>query len=397
MRSVDRTFAYRAIGRDGAVESGALRAVDPDAARRMLAAKGLLTLTVGQAGGGDTPASWMGWDPLAQGLRVLANLLRAGLPLHRALDVLGHTAPVPWTRILPAVQDAVRQGRSLGRALADVCPALPAAIPAMLDAGWDGLGAHRAVDRAAEAAEAAAAAGAALRRALAYPLVLLTAGTASIGFLLIVILPRFAAILADLGHQPPPLTRLALQVGALLSAGWRPLLVTTVVGLGVGAAVTATGRGRLRWHALVRRVPMLGPIRITLGSARATGILGALLESGVRVPAALGHGAAASSDQVVSTGLLSAREAVAGGASPSRALSQSMALTPVALRLLRAGEESGQLGVMCSEASRVDQEDAERLIRRATGLVEPVFILGFGGLVALVATALLQALYGVRP
>lgn len=392
-----RSFAYRAIRRDGAVESGALRAADPDAVRRMLAAQGLLTLTVGPAEGGGTPAGWMGWGALAQGLRVLANLLRAGLPLDRALDILGHTAPVPWTGILPAVQDSVRQGRSLGRALTDACPVLPAAIPAMLDAGWDGLGAHRAVDRAAGAAETAAATRAAIRRALAYPLVLLTTGTASIGFLLVVILPRFAAILADLGHQPPPLTRLALQAGALLSAGWRPLLVAVVIGLAVAAAGTATERGRFRWHAMVRRLPVIGPIRVTLGSARATGIVGALLESGVRVPAAFGHGAAASSDQVVSTGLLSAREAVAGGASPSGALSQSMALTPVALRLLRAGEESGQLGVMCSEASRVDQEDAERLIRRATGLVEPVFILAFGGLVALVATALLQALYGVRP
>jgi general secretion pathway protein F len=144
-------------------------------------------------------------------------------------------------------------------------------------------------------------------------------------------------------------------------------------------------------------MPLLGSARRALGSARAAGAIGALLESGVPIARAMSHGAPASGDAALTAKLLRARDAIVAGRAPSHALGAESALTPTALRLVRAGEDTGRLGPMLSEAGRLEQHNAERLIRNAVHLVEPAFILGFGGLVALVAAALLQALYGVRP
>jgi type II secretory pathway component PulF len=94
---------------------------------------------------------------------------------------------------------------------------------------------------------------------------------------------------------------------------------------------------------------------------------------------------------------MAAREAVVAGAPLSRALADHDAVTPTVVRLARAGEESGTLGPMLARAAAMEAERAERLVRNAVRLLEPALILLFGGIVAFVAAALLQAVYSVRP
>lgn len=395
--SASATFRYRALRRDGALAEGTLEATDMAIAIQSLAARGLLAVEVRPHRRPWPPSRPPGWADLASGLRLLANLLRSGLPLDRALDIFQGCAPPGWAPIIPGAIARIRQGAGLGQALQGDDSGIPPIITSILDAGSAGVGGAEAVERAASMAEATAATHAAVRQALAYPAVLLVTGSASLGFLTFVILPRFAAILADLGQAPPPLTRLVLAGGLAAERFWLP---TAALGLGGALAWKLWVRdaaGRLAWDALLRRLPGLGGPRIALASARAAAAMGALLESGVTLPKALAHGADGCGDQAAAAAILEAREAIVGGDSPSRALARSGALTPVASRLARVGEETGRLGPMLVEAARLDQAHAERLIRGAVRLIEPAFILLFGGLVGLVAAALLQALYGVRP
>jgi general secretion pathway protein F len=95
--------------------------------------------------------------------------------------------------------------------------------------------------------------------------------------------------------------------------------------------------------------------------------------------------------------VLAAREAVVAGGGIARALEAEGALTPTAVRLLRTGEETGQLAPMLNHASRIEGDRAEQRVRSAVRLLEPALIIGFGAVVALVAGSLLQAVYSVRP
>jgi general secretion pathway protein F len=274
---------------------------------------------------------------------------------------------------------------------------VPDLVGALVQAGEAGTGAARAVERAAALAESIATTRAALRQQLTYPAILLAAGLASLGFLALVVLPRFAAILADLGQSPPATTRLVLIGAEVARTGILPTAVALAAGLVIWRSWTASAEGRRRWHRFLLDVPLLGPARRALATARAAGVAGSLLECGVTLPRALEHSAAASGDAAVASAILSAREAIVQGDSASRALAREGALTPTAVRLVRTGEETGRLGAMLVEAARIEHAGAERLVRGAVQLIEPGFILAFGGLVALVAAALLQALYAVRP
>jgi len=72
-------------------------------------------------------------------------------------------------------------------------------------------------------------------------------------------------------------------------------------------------------------------------------------------------------------------------------------MTPTAVRLVQAGEETGRLAHMLAHAATLEREQAERKLHAAVRLLEPGMILVFGGIVAVVAAALLQAIYSVRP
>jgi general secretion pathway protein F len=392
-----RPYAYRAARRDGAMEIGVVDADSRDAAASLLATRGLMPLELGVAEHERPRHERMPASDLALGLRLLATLLEAHLPVARALAAFDELAPPAWKGALPGIRAAVSEGAGLAGALANAPLGIPPIVTGILRAGEAGSGLAAAVSRAAQLAERNEATRQALRGALAYPILLAAAGTASVGFLVSVVLPRFATILADLGQSLPPTTRAVLAVAGLVRVAALPGLLLAGAGWALWRAWVATPAGHAAWHGWLLDLPVLGTIRHCSASAHATGALSALLESGVPVATALAHAARAVGDAAVEQRLTSAREAIVGGERLSRALTETGAVTATTVRLVRAGEDSGRLAAMLAHAERLESGRAEQLTRSAVRVLEPALIVSFGGIVAFVAAALLQAVYSVRP
>jgi len=394
------TFAYRAAEPSGRVVRGHVVAASRDAAASSLTEKGLWPVELHVRAHDhtlDPRRRGLSAAHLGLGLRILADLLAAGLTVRRALAAFEELAPAAWRAALPAIRESVRQGRSLGAALGDAPVTIPREIVGIIEAGEAGSGLAQAVRRAADLTEEAATVQAALAAALAYPIILAMTGMAALAVIVGVVLPRFALILADIGQSLPPLTRAVLAVGAVLqhSSAW----LAVVAGLLVVAwrAAVATPRGRRVWHRLLLHTPLFGGVRRSAAASRFCTSLSALLESGVPVAAAMPHAARATGDAVLGNAVLAAREQVVHGDRPSRALAAHDAATTTVYRLIAAGETSGLLAQMLVHAARIERERAIGRTRAIIRLLEPSLILVFGGLVAVVAAALLQALYSMRP
>ncbi|HEU0012456.1 MAG TPA: type II secretion system F family protein [Longimicrobium sp.] len=397
MTTQSAPFAYRAASRTGLVETGTVRAESAEAAREQLAARGLFPLDVRLERGRQAARPGMGVQDLALGLRVLATLLESGLPLARALAAMEELAPAAWRPAVPALREAVRQGSTLAAALAAAPVGFPPLVVGLVQAGEAGSGLAPAVARAAELVEGAAETRRAVRAALAYPLILAGAGMASLALLVGFVLPRFAAVLADLGQSLPRTASLVLGAADAARVGFAPALFALVV-LGMAWRLwVATEAGRARWHALLLGVPLVGGIRRAGAVGRFCAALGALLESGVPIAPALQHATRATGDAALTGRILAARERVVGGQGIAAALERADAATPTALRLVRTGEETGRLAPMLAHAARIESERAQQMVRSLVRVLEPAMIIVFGGVVALVAAALLQAVYSVRP
>ena len=391
------SYRYRAARADGSLELGVLAAPSRESAKGLLAGRGLFPVDIIEQAAEESRKRRMPAADLALGLRVLGDLLESGLPISRALAALDDVAPTSWAPILPTVREQIREGKGLASALASAPVQIPSLVIGIIQAGEAGSGLAVAVRRSADLMEETAATRTALRNALAYPIVLASAGAGSIALLVGVVLPRFARILADLGQSLPPTTRLVLGVAAFVRATALPVLIASVLAVVVWYRWVSTQSGRRAWDGLLLGVPALGPVRRASATSRAMAALAALLEGGVPIATAMHHAAGAAGDAAISARLLAARDSVVHGGRVSHALTEHNASTPTVTRLARAGEESGRLASMLAHAAKIERERASQAVKNAVRLIEPGMILIFGGVVALVAASLLQAIYSVRP
>jgi general secretion pathway protein F len=390
-------FAFQAVARDGSLDRGTISADSVHDARQSVASRGLLVVSIESRGRREARRAPLPARDLALGLRMLGDLLDSGLSAGRALHAFEELAPRGWRDALPHIRQSVREGRALAAAFAAAPIQIPGLVIGIAQAGEAGSGVGPAIRRAADLMEATAEMRAAIRGALAYPLVVAVAGVCAITILITVVLPRFARILGDIGQALPASTRVVLRAAEVGRAVAVPVILVGGVAVLAWRAWVQTDAGRLRWHRLLLAIPGLRSIRHGGATARMSHSLSALLESGVPIATAIELAARATADAELESRLRRARGGIAAGQALSHALSANDAATPTAIRLIRAGEESGRLPAMLGHAARIEQQRVDHVVRAAVRMLEPSLLLLFAGMVALIAAALLQAIYSVRP
>ncbi len=335
-----------------------------------------------------------GDEALAILTRSVATLLEAGVPLERALAFAasGETDP-RWQRTFSELQQAVTRGESLSVAAGRV-EALPRAYAPLLAAAEVSGSMADTFARLADDLEQRSQLRARVRAALVYPTLLAIASTVGTLVILVVVVPRFADLIAGAGGRVPASTQLLIGLSALLSRfGW-VLAVAVVL---AGAAVRQSlqdGSRRRRWHAARLRWPLVGRFEREQAAAGYLSTLAVALESGVPLLRAMSLARGTVGNDEIVERLAGAEVVVRDGGSVSQALSGS--LTPLATRLLEAGEQGGALAPLARRAATAASDQVQRVITGAVALIEPVMILGFGGVVGFVALALLQAIYGIN-
>ena len=393
-----QTFRYEALTRDGAVTGGTISGISEAAVRSSLRVRGLLLSNLVPVSRMAAMQSGKISDAdLAVTLRVLATLLGSGLPAGRAIQVAQPLVPDRVRTALPMIESALREGAPLSSALAAGIPNVSVATLGILRAGEAGGDLAFAFEESARVAEESLALRQAILGALAYPALLATASILVVGVLTTVVIPRFAVILEDLGQSLPTATRVLLAIAAAARVAIVPTSIAAAVVTFTALHSLRDSGVRARWHAWLLGTPILGPLRHSLASSRATAFLSSALATGLPAPRSLTLAAAASSDAAVTQRLGMAKDLVLQGRTLTEALRTTGALSEVSIRLIGAGEVSGSLVATLRHASVLEGTSARMKVQGMLRLIEPALIVSFGGLVAFVAVALLQAVYSVRP
>lgn len=389
-------FRYEAARSDGGLVRGVLEAASEPAAAALLSTRGLYPVLVEPSLTPDTRHLF--WRTptrhLATVFQSLAAFVEAGVPLEKALQATERVAHGRLRESVGRVAQRVREGSSLGSALA--AERLFSAVTiGLVRAGERGVGLGAALTQAATQLEREAETDARVRAALTYPALLAVVGTGSIALIVLFVIPRFAALLGDLGQALPVATRLLLATSDALR-DYGLILAAIVAAVVVGAARVITERPAA-WHGWLLGLPVIGALRHALASARVTRTLGALLGTGTPALAALEIAREAAGDAALADRIAAARGRVAEGQALTAALAATGALTTGALQLAAIGEGSGRLPALLAKAAELDEREAERRLKTLVSFLEPALILLFAGLVAFVAAALLQAVYALRP
>jgi general secretion pathway protein F len=388
-------YEFRAARSDGAIVSGVLDAESETQASATLADRGLYALSVRPAEAErQRPASRR---DLALAFRSLATLVSAGVPLERALASTEPVARGPLKDLLALARTRLHEGSSLAGALAAGRGVVPDVVLGMIRAGERGSQLGPALDQVAAHLEQEAELLGRVRQALAYPAALAVVGTISLCVITLLVVPKFVGLLGDLGQALPPATRALVTLSDILARFWLPLLAAVLGGVWLALESRRRPAGRLRWDATLLVTPLIGPVRHALATARVTRALGGMLRAGMPMLNALDAAREAAGDAAVGDRLSKARERVARGEPLATSLDREAALAPGAIDLIAVGESSGRLADLCLKAGDMAGRTAERDLKTLVTLLEPALIVGFGGVVAFVAAALLQALYSLRP
>lgn len=406
-------FSYQAADAKGARRDGVIDALSEDAALRSLKAKGLTPLRIVPAGAGSTPAVKGGLPAApraaapAKGKPNQADLLaftselsimlRAGLSLDRALKVLvgmSHKASVG--SLLAGILDAVKGGAPLSKAIAPHRDYFGDFYINMVRSGEVGGQLSEVLARLVEHLERIRALRESVISAMIYPAILLVVAVISVIAMLGFVVPQFESLFKDMGDALPAPTRFVVAVGHFFTDYGLLLGVVTAV---LGAVLTRWLRspaGQLWWQSRALRLPVFGAIFLKYEITRFTRSLGTLLGNGVPVISALNIATETVGNVHVRGAFEHIVPAMKGGGRMTDALYKTALFEPMAINLVRVGEETGRLDSMMLELSRILDREVETSIKRGLTLLEPLLILTLGVMIAGIIVSILMGILSVN-
>jgi general secretion pathway protein F len=266
----------------------------------------------------------------------------------------------------------------------------------MVRAGEKGGVLEVSLRRLAEFLEARAAFNEAVLSALAYPLVITTVGAGAIVFLMTFVIPRFASIFQDLGQTIPLPTQILLTVSAGLQAYWWVGALLALIGVLAWRVWTATPDGRRAADQVLLGLPLIGALTMKVETARFARTLGTMLRSGVPVLGAMAVVGDMMSNQAVGLAVSRVADGVKRGGTIAAGMQQHGAFPPLAIHMVRVGEETGRLEEMLLKVADTFETDVRTDLKRVLGLLEPAIILAMGVLVAFIVVAMLLAIFSIN-
>ena len=369
-------FRLRCLDAQGAVVQVPVQAASLEGASQEAHRRGFTVLSARRTGG-RTLGRGRSFD-LALFTEELLALLKAGLNLLEALEALAQGSTRPEARsLLEELLGQLRQGERFSVALTRLSTPLPELFVATIRSAERTGDLIPALQRYLGYARQADVLRKKIVAASIYPLVLVCAGSLVSLFLLGYVVPRFASVYADRPDSLPFLSGLLIRWGTFLDS--HGLAVGLAV-LGIGTALALfLSRPAVRAHLglLLQRLPALGESLRKFQLTRFYRTVGMLLDGGIPALAAIGlaRGLLPAS---LRSALDAATREIEAGQGLAGAFARHGLTTPVALRLLQVGEQSGRLADMLEAAAAFHEEETARRIDMVTRLVEPLLMAGIG-------------------
>jgi type IV pilus assembly protein PilC len=330
--------------------------------------------------------------------RSFSTLIRAGVPMRRALDVAVERANDGVLReSLRSVRADVEHGASLGEAMARRPRAFAPLYVAMVRAGEAGGILDDVLERLATFLERDADLRKKVRSALAYPAVVVIAALGLALFLVARIVPMFGQMFEAFHAELPPATRALLALGGALQqpAMWAGGTLLLAAAAGAFAAAARTRRGALALDRARLRLPVIGPLLHKTITARVARMLATLLGSGIELVTAIAVVRPVAGSPAYAAALERVDVALRAGEPLTAPLDAARLFDPLAIALVRVGEETGLVDEMLLKVAAYFESDVEAAIATLGAVIEPALIAGLGCVVGFIVFSVFIPLYAL--
>lgn len=317
--------------------------------------------------------------------RQIHALLKAGVPITRALAGLQESASKAMAEVIRRVRESLESGHDLSTSLARqrgvfstfyIAMVRVGELTGRLDEIFLRLFAHLEFEKSMKDQ---------VKTALRYPIFVLVVMAVAIVVVNLFVIPAFAKVFQGFGAELPLMTRILVGFSDFMVAAW-PYLLVALVGTALGfRAWIHTEQGRYLWDRTKLQIPIAGKIARKATLARFARSFALAMKSGVPIVQGMTVVASTVDNAYVARAVEKMRDGVERGESVLRTAAASGIFTPVVLQMIAVGEESGSLDDMLSEVADFYQREVEYELKTLSSQIEPILIVFLGVLVLILA------------
>jgi type IV pilus assembly protein PilC len=387
-------FVCRVADGEGRVFSHVEAANSPDEARHKLAERGLFVYSVESRGGRlaglfrRSGGRQIGGSEFLILNQQFNTLIKAGLPILRALDLLATRASAPKLRpVITQIRDHVREGKSLSEAVEEAGVFSKVYSTAIL-AGEKSGNLSGVLDYYIAYQRVSTGVRKKILATLVYPVLLITVATIIVTYLVTGVIPKFALLYRDLNVPLPTPTRILVA----LTVDYRYVFLGFIVLLFASAAGvilwSRTEQGGTAFDRLKFRLPVIGDTLLKFQVAQFSRTLATLLTGGTPLVAALQTASDAITSKLLRSTVSRATQMVREGESMHAALASTGVMPEMALDMIEVGESSGALSPMLNSVAEFYEEEVGLRLSALVAVIEPALLIFMGLFVAFILISL---------
>jgi type IV pilus assembly protein PilC len=398
-------FSYKGKNAAGALITGVIAAGDRSEAVGLIRDSGIMPVFVEQKKGFslnhiNIGGSFFRGVKLSEKIMFTKNIsgmLRAGLPISRALSILTkQTSNVYFKEIIAALLDTIDKGGTFSEGLAKYPKVFSSLFVAMVKSGEEAGTLPQSLAEVGVNLEKSYALRRKVKSALMYPSIIVFA-IFVIGILMFVyVVPTLVSTFKELGAELPTSTKIIIAISDLVSGHLGLLLLGIAVLAGLVVVAFRLPRTKRMIEYMSVRLPLLGTLIKEINSARTARTLSSLISSGVPISRALIITKEVLQNSYYRTVLDEALAAVERGETISSVFKNHIVLYPVMVgEMMEVGEETGKMTSMLSDIAIFYEEEVEAKTKDLSTIIEPVLMLFIGAAVGFFAISMLSPMYSI--
>ena len=316
------------------------------------------------------------------------TLIKAGIPILRALDLLATRATTPKLRpVLTQIRDRVREGKSLSEAV-DEAGVFSKVYSTALLAGEKSGNLSGVLEFYIAYQKVSTGVRKKILATLVYPVLLIVVASVIVTYLVTFVVPKFAVLYRDLGVELPASTKLLMALTVdyrYVVLGTIAVVITTALGVFLWSR---TEEGGATFDRLKFKLPVIGDTLLKFQVAQFSRTLATLLTGGTTLVTALQTASDALSSRLLRVTVLRATQMVREGETLHGALATQRVMPEMALDMIEVGESSGALGPMLTSIAEFYEEEVGLRLAALVSIIEPVILIFMGILVAFILISL---------
>jgi type IV pilus assembly protein PilC len=391
----DFIFEWEGKDRSGKVVHGEVRAGGESAVSASLRRQGIVVTKVKKrrtSGGSSIKPK-----DVAIFTRQLSTMMKAGVPLLQAFDIVGRGSTNPrLTRLLNDIRSDIETGTSLSSSFRKHPQYFDALYCNLVEAGEAGGILEELLSRLAMYQEKTLAIKSKVKSALMYPTAVILVAFVVLAVIMVFVIPAFKEVFTAFGGELPAPTLMVMAMSDFFVHWWW-LIAIVVFGGGYVFLETWKRSEKMQFFMdrLLLRVPIFGDLVLKSTVARWTRTLSTMFAAGVPLVEALDSVGGTAGNLVYSRATEQIQRDVAAGSALTTAMNSTGVFPTMVLQMSAIGEESGSLDDMLARAAEFYEEEVDEMVKGLSSLLEPIIIVVLGGLIGTIVVAMYLPIFKI--